>query len=71
MNKQEFFNNYQTVFDNMGNIKPCGRETVITLIKSADELDPEISHGNIITGMMDEKRIKNLYTKYESGCLYE
>ena len=57
---RELLNYYDRVFDQNGNIKPCGRFTCQRLIELSDKLEPGISHGDAKTGMMKVKKIKGL-----------
>ena len=58
-----FCNCYNIVFDENGNIKACGREAVKNLIAISDQIEPDIVHGNMIKGYMNEYLIKNLHSK--------
>lgn len=60
---KEFLNYYDRVFDQNGNIKPCGRFACQKLIELSDKIEPGIIHGDIKTGMMKVKKIKDLYIR--------
>jgi len=54
---------YSRVFNSNGEIKACGRYTCRDLIMHCDELEPSISHGDIVTGFMRVSSIKDLYNR--------
>lgn len=54
---------YRRVFDNNGNIKPCGREACKDLISACEQLCPDIDFGDNKTGMMHVVNIKKLYAE--------
>ena len=58
----EFLNLYSNVFTN-DSVNNCGREMCRKLIKKANELEPEINHGDLKTGFMNIESIKNLKEK--------
>lgn len=58
---KEFKSLYKQVFDENGNIKACGRETCIELIRAAAELDGKTKYGNLKTGFMNIDNLKALY----------
>lgn len=57
----EFNKLYDRVFDKQGDIKACGRDVCISLIKSAIILGNDY-YGDLNTGYMDIDSIKNLYS---------
>ena len=54
---------YNRVFTKDGEVKACGRYTCIDLILHFDKLEPEVSHGDFVTGFMRTTSIKNLYNR--------
>ena len=59
---------YNEVFDENGNVKACGRQSCISLIKymqnyTADNL------GDQITGFMNVDAIKSNYEKLSTSCV--
>lgn len=54
---------YNRVFTKNGEVKACGRYTCIDLIMHCDEIEPEVSHGDIVTGFMRTTSIKSLYNR--------
>ena len=60
---QRFLNAYNIVLDEKGNFKTCGREACMNLISVANELEPEISHGNIANGMVNSTLVTRLRDK--------
>ena len=63
----EFFKLYHQVFDEEGNIKACGRDTCFALIVVADEVEPEISHGDTHRNFVYSKKMHSLYKKLLKG----
>lgn len=61
--KQMFRNRFDIVFDDNLNIKPCGRDATRALIELADEIEPDVVHGNMHTGQMNVHMIRQLYDK--------
>jgi len=61
--KQAFLNTYNIVFDSENNFKNCGREVCIKLITLANEIEPEVSHGNASNGMINANLMKSLKEK--------
>lgn len=61
-NKQisEFKRLYSEVFDKEGEIKACGRDTCYDLIKVADEIETDVSHGNLESCTMEVETIHKL-----------
>lgn len=57
---------YDKVFDEHGNIRPCGREVCIKLIEACSEDEDMIYFGNSTTGEMEVETIKN-YVLYGEG----
>lgn len=61
---QEFFTLYHQIFDD--NRSTVGiKEDCVRLIKLADQLDPSISHGNIVTGYIFKDAMKFLVQKLQ------
>lgn len=60
---EKFFKQYKEVFDKEGNVRACGREKCMRLILTSDNLEPEISHGDLSSGFMKIEAIKSLYEK--------
>lgn len=54
---------YERVFTKNGEVKACGRYTCIDLILHCDKLEPEVSHGDFVTGFMRVESIKSLYRR--------
>ena len=66
MANSKFREAFETVFDENGNVKLCGREACRRLIKSAMELNPKINFGNPVTGQINLESyplLKKLYDK--------
>lgn len=57
---------YNKVFDAQGNVRACGRQACIDLIKACDEDEPDIYFGNKETGKMAVEVIQN-YVLYGKG----
>ena len=51
------------MFDQNGNIKPCGRTITSKLIELAQVLKPGIDFGNKNTGVMNVVNIKALFSE--------
>lgn len=51
---------YAEVFDAEGNIKACGRACCKELIEACNKVEPEVSHGDLDTGIMDVEAIKRV-----------
>ena len=49
---------YNTVFDNEGNIRLCGREACKDLIIELSKKYPGVYFGNISTGMLNVEEVK-------------
>ncbi len=60
---REFLNYYKRVFNQDGTIKPCGRSICQRLILISDKIEPEVYHGDLKSGMMKVKSIKDLFIK--------
>lgn len=54
---------YKGVFDENGNIKVCGRDKCISLIKKLHEIDKSTDYGNVETGFMHIQNIKETINK--------
>ncbi len=54
---------YSVVFDEAGYVRLCGRESCKLLITLANQISPDVNHGNAATGMMNTQAIRDLYTK--------
>ena len=54
---------YERVFDEDGNIKPCGRKKCIDLIMALEQAT-NIPCGDKNTGYMSVENIKRAYTQY-------
>lgn len=61
-----FLDNYKNVFDSQGNIKACGRDKCKELIKLANNIEPEVFHGDLKTGYMNIASMKALYNKLQN-----
>lgn len=64
---QIFLNAYNTVFDANDNIKACGRQACIKLIDIANEIEPEVSHGNTSNGMINTYLLNKLKNKIKEA----
>ncbi len=62
-NVEKFEILYNRVFTKDGDIKACGRYTCIDLIMHCNEMEPEIEHGDLVTGFMRTTTIKSLYNR--------
>jgi hypothetical protein len=51
---------YNTVFDDHGNVKACGRDACKKLISACQKENPMIDFGNLETGMMNISNIQRL-----------
>lgn len=60
MNYQEFLQAYDAVFDDIGCIKPCGREMTQRLIRAALSIEPYGNFGDLRTGYMNVEEIKKI-----------
>lgn len=49
---------YNIVFDELGNVRNCGRNNCILLIKLLNDEFPDVDFGNEETGFMNIKNIK-------------
>ena len=63
MDTLKFKEKYHEVFDNNGNIKPCGRIITKELISICMSIEPNTDFGNDKTGFMNVENIKKLYDK--------
>lgn len=61
--EKDFVSIYNDVFDQNGNIKPCGRTITSKLIELAQVLKPGIDFGNKNTGVMNVVNIKALFSE--------
>ena len=62
-----FFELYDMVFDEKGNIKACGREICKKLIEVSRNIDDKVDFGNLDTGFMNVENIKNLYKNLKNN----
>lgn len=60
---EKFKQLYNIVFDEAGYVRLCGRESCKLLITLANQISPDVNHGNAVTGMMNTQAIRDLYTK--------
>lgn len=60
---QKFYQLYVECFDANNNVKICGREKCKELIKLANEIEPNIKHGNLEEGFMNVRAMINLHDK--------
>ena len=67
MSRNEFFELYDIVFDLDGHTKACGRQAVRNLILAADEIEPDVLHGNLNSGFMYVSKIQVLYQKLKNN----
>ena len=63
---KQFLEQFNKVFDENLNVKPCGREEVKKLIELANAYDNSKSYGNLANGFMYEDNIIDLYKKVTS-----
>lgn len=61
MIKESFLNVYALVFDEQGYVKNCGRHACMELIMLANQIAPDIDHGNVETGMMNVQSMRDLH----------
>lgn len=52
---------YNTVFDNNGKVQLCGRETCKKLIRTMQEVFPQVDFGEEETGCMKIENIQNYF----------
>lgn len=57
---KQFIQTFNEVFDENGNVKPCGREKCKELIAIASRIDNKTNFGDIHTGFMKVKNLKHL-----------
>ena len=57
----QFLDQYPKVFDENGDVLPCGRYMTIILITLADGAEPGVDHGNSETGIMNLENMRSLY----------
>lgn len=65
-----FYKRYDTVFDEKGNVKVCGREATSSLIDLCIAIDFASGsdyYGDPESGAMNVEHVKELYTKIK-GC---
>lgn len=63
---QMFKNRFQIAIDEKGQPKACGRDAARELIEIANEIEPNISHGDIHTGEMNVLTLILLKNKLEN-----
>ena len=63
MDTLKFKEKYHEVFDDNGNIKPCGRLITKELISMCMSIEHNTDFGNDKTGFMNVENIKKLYDK--------
>ena len=56
-----FLNLYLIVFDENGNVRPCGRDACIELIRTASCIVPDKDFGDVSSGFMNVDRMHKLY----------
>lgn len=61
MDKEEFFEAYEAVFDENGDVRKCGRNACIRLIELCRQRNHMLYFGNPETGVMEKENIKMLY----------
>ena len=57
----QFLEYYPKVFDESGDVWPCGRYMTIILITLADGAEPGVDHGNPETGIMNLENMRSLH----------
>lgn len=60
---EKFLMVYDVVFDEQGYVKACGRHACMQLIRLANEIEPDVDHGNQETGMMNVQSMRDLHNK--------
>ena len=60
---ERFYKLYGECFDDHNNVKNCGRNKCIELITLANEIEPNVKHGDDKNGFMEIKSIITLYDK--------
>lgn len=55
---------YHVVFNNEGDIKPCGRKACQDLILTCSQMEPNENFGNLNTGIMNVEAIKKFVKQY-------
>lgn len=64
---KELMEAYNKVFNEHGEVRPCGRQVCIDLINACEKFGPDcICFGNNETGQMNIESIKN-YVLYGKG----
>lgn len=61
MDKEEFFEAYEAVFDENGDVRKCGRDACIKLIELCEQKNHMLYFGDLETGFMEKENIKTLY----------
>ena len=51
--EEEFLEQFNKVFDNNNQIKLCGRLECIKLITIANNIETNVNHGNVNTGIIN------------------
>lgn len=59
----DFREEYQRVFDENNEIRPCGRDVCTDLILQMQKAFPDETFGDVNTGYMDVFKIKRFYNK--------
>ena len=60
---ERFLSVYTVVFDESGYVKNCGRHACMELISLANQIAPDVDHGNAQTGMMNTQSLRDLHEK--------
>lgn len=58
---------YKQVFNNDGGVKLCGRDVCKELILLSNQIEPSVNHGNVNTGFIEIKAIRNVYKRICGG----
>ena len=62
-------NAYETVFDSEGNVKACGRQACINLMRIIQCKTGGMVLGDMNTGIMDVEAVKDAYANlYRTDC---
>ena len=59
----QFMDQYDKVFDEHDDVRPCGRYMTILLITLADGAEPGVNHGSQETGIMNLENMRSLHRR--------
>lgn len=63
--KDKFFEQYNKVFDENGNVKACGREECKKLMLICGQIKPNVDYGVLEDGFMNTNSIKSLANEFK------